>query len=92
MPLVFIVLIVKQPDLGTALVLAGVTAMMLVLAGMEWKYLLAARARAARPGRAAASWFPGGGSACWSSSIPNPIRRAPASTSTSRSSPSAPAA
>ena len=42
MPLVFIALIVKQPDLGTALVLAGVTAMMLVLAGMEWKYLFAA--------------------------------------------------
>ena len=41
MPVVFIALIVKQPDLGTALVLAGVTAMLLVLAGMEWKYLLA---------------------------------------------------
>jgi cell division protein FtsW len=41
MPAVFILLIVKQPDLGTALVLAGVTAMVLVLAGMEWKYLLA---------------------------------------------------
>jgi cell division protein FtsW len=40
MPLVFILLIVKQPDLGTALVLLGVTAMMLLLAGMEWKYLL----------------------------------------------------
>jgi cell division protein FtsW len=39
MPLVFILLIVGQPDLGTALVLAGVTAMTLVLAGMEWKYL-----------------------------------------------------
>jgi cell division protein FtsW len=38
-PLVFIVLIVRQPDLGTALVLAGVTAMMLYLAGMNWKYL-----------------------------------------------------
>ncbi|HWG20492.1 MAG TPA: putative lipid II flippase FtsW [Terracidiphilus sp.] len=37
-PLVFILLVVKEPDLGTALVLAGVTAMMLVLAGMEWKY------------------------------------------------------
>jgi len=36
---VFILLIVKQPDLGTALVLCGVTAMMLLLAGMEWKYL-----------------------------------------------------
>jgi cell division protein FtsW len=41
MPLVFVLLIVKQPDLGTALVLLGVTAMMLILAGMEWKYLLA---------------------------------------------------
>jgi cell division protein FtsW len=30
---------VRQPDLGTALVLAGVTAMMLFLAGMNWKYL-----------------------------------------------------
>ncbi len=38
-PGVFILLILKQPDLGTALVLAGVTAMMLLLAGMEWKYL-----------------------------------------------------
>src|SRR5579863_7204210 len=32
-PLVFMGLVVKQPDLGTALVLAGVTAMMLILAG-----------------------------------------------------------
>ncbi|MGA3011154.1 MAG: putative peptidoglycan glycosyltransferase FtsW [Terracidiphilus sp.] len=38
-PVVFIILIVRQPDLGTALVLAGVTAMMLFLAGMNWKYL-----------------------------------------------------
>ena len=54
MPVVFILLIVKQPDLGTALVLAGVTAMMLVLAGMEWKYLaLGVRCRAAAPGRPA---------------------------------------
>ncbi len=41
MPVVFIVLIVFQPDLGTALVLFGVAAIMLVLAGMEWKYLFA---------------------------------------------------
>jgi cell division protein FtsW len=47
MPLVFILLIVKQPDLGTALVLAGVTALMLILAGMEWKYLALAIAAAA---------------------------------------------
>jgi len=40
MPVVFILLIVKQPDLGTAMVLGGVTLMMLALAGMEWKYLL----------------------------------------------------
>jgi cell division protein FtsW len=39
MPVVFMLLIVKEPDLGTALVLAGVTALVLVLAGMEWKYL-----------------------------------------------------
>jgi cell division protein FtsW len=51
-PVAFILLIVKQPDLGTALVLAGVTAMLLVLAGMEWKYLLAGVA-AALPGLAA---------------------------------------
>ncbi|MGD0801221.1 MAG: putative lipid II flippase FtsW [Terracidiphilus sp.] len=38
-PAVFIVLIVGQPDLGTALVLAGVTALMLFLAGINWKYL-----------------------------------------------------
>jgi cell division protein FtsW len=41
-PLLFVLLVVAQPDLGTALVLAGVAAIMLVLAGMEWKVLLAA--------------------------------------------------
>ncbi|MGA2251344.1 putative lipid II flippase FtsW [Terracidiphilus sp.] len=49
MPAVFILLIVKQPDLGTALVLAGVTALMLVVAGMEWKYLLLAVAASLPP-------------------------------------------
>ncbi|MGA2888392.1 MAG: putative lipid II flippase FtsW [Terracidiphilus sp.] len=39
-PVVFVILIVLQPDLGTALVLAGVTVMMLFLAGMNWKYLV----------------------------------------------------
>ena len=38
-PLLFILLVVRQPDLGTALVLAGVTGMMLVLARLEWKYV-----------------------------------------------------
>lgn len=52
MPVVFILLVVKQPDLGTALVLAGVTAMMLILAGMEWRYVFGA-ALAALPGLAA---------------------------------------
>jgi cell division protein FtsW len=47
MPVAFMLLIVKQPDLGTALVVAGVTAMMLILAGMEWKYLGIACATAA---------------------------------------------
>src|SRR5512146_340746 len=50
-PVVFILLIVRQPDLGTALVLAGVTAMMLLLAGMEWRYLWGA-VFAALPGLA----------------------------------------
>jgi cell division protein FtsW len=52
MPVLFILLIVKQPDLGTALVLLGVTAMMLLLAGMEWKYFFFG-ALAALPGLAA---------------------------------------
>ena len=37
-PLVFIALILKEPDLGTALVCAGVTALMLYLAGAQLKY------------------------------------------------------
>jgi cell division protein FtsW len=39
-PLVFIFLIVAEPDLGTALVLAGVTALIFFLAGIRWKYLI----------------------------------------------------
>ena len=38
--LVCIALIVKEPDLGTALVLFGMTVTMLLLAGMEWRYVL----------------------------------------------------
>jgi cell division protein FtsW len=45
--LLFIGLIAKEPDLGTALVCAGVTALMLYLAGMELKYLALAGAAAA---------------------------------------------
>jgi cell division protein FtsW len=41
-PLVFIALILKQPDLGTALVCAGVTALMLYLAGAQVKYFFIA--------------------------------------------------
>jgi len=37
--LIFIALILKEPDLGTALVCAGVTALMLYLAGMNMRYL-----------------------------------------------------
>ena len=37
--LLFILLIVKEPDLGTALVCAAVTALMLYLAGMNLKYI-----------------------------------------------------
>jgi cell division protein FtsW len=39
-PLLFAVLIVFEPDLGTVVVLIGVTAIMLFLAGLPWKYLL----------------------------------------------------
>ena len=38
--LIFLGLIVKEPDLGTSLVLLGMTVLTLVLAGMEWRYLL----------------------------------------------------
>jgi cell division protein FtsW len=58
MPVVFMLLIVKQPDLGTALVVGGVTAMMLLLAGMEWKYLALAVAAAAPPLAALLFWVP----------------------------------
>jgi cell division protein FtsW len=37
-PLIFIILIVAQPDLGTALVCLGVTAAILYLAGMRLRY------------------------------------------------------
>jgi len=45
--LLFIALSMKEPDLGTALVCAGVTAFMLYLAGMNMKYLGMAFAAAA---------------------------------------------
>jgi cell division protein FtsW len=38
-PLVFIALILKEPDLGTALVCAGVTVAMLYLAGLQMKWI-----------------------------------------------------
>ncbi len=38
--LVLIGLVVKEPDLGTALVLFGMTLLTLLLAGMEWRYVL----------------------------------------------------
>ncbi len=38
-PLLFVGLILKEPDLGTAIVCAAVTALMLYLAGMQVKYL-----------------------------------------------------
>ena len=56
MPVAFVLLIVKQPDLGTALVVAGVTAMMMVLAGMEWKYLALAVGAALPPLAALLFW------------------------------------
>ena len=83
-PVIFILLIVKQPDLGTALVLAGVTALMLVLAGMEWKYLIAGIGRRpSTPRYPVVLGLLAPGSACSSSFIPTPIPRARAFTSTS---------
>lgn len=38
-PVMFVALILKEPDLGTAMVCAAVTALMLYLAGMQVKYL-----------------------------------------------------
>jgi cell division protein FtsW len=52
MPLLLVALVVGQPDLGTAMVLAGVTAMILILAGLDWRILLGAFC-AALPGLAA---------------------------------------
>jgi len=46
-PLLFIALILKEPDLGTALVCAAVLMMMLFLAGMQMKWIFAAVAAAA---------------------------------------------
>ena len=38
-PLVFVALILKEPDLGTAMVCAGVTVLMLYLAGLQMKWI-----------------------------------------------------
>jgi cell division protein FtsW len=57
-PFLFIVLVVAQPDLGTALVLAGVTAMVLVLAGMEWKVFFGACCAALPALAALLLWVP----------------------------------
>jgi cell division protein FtsW len=46
-PLVYIALILKEPDLGTALVCAAVLLLMLYLAGMQMKWILLALACAA---------------------------------------------
>ena len=46
-PLLFIGLILKEPDLGTALVCAAVVMLMLFLAGLQMKWLFAAVAAAA---------------------------------------------
>ena len=46
-PLLFIALILKEPDLGTALVCAAVLMMMLFLAGLQMKWIFAALGAAA---------------------------------------------
>ncbi len=44
---VLIGLVVKEPDLGTAIVLFAMTCLVLVLAGMEWRYLFGSLAAVA---------------------------------------------
>jgi cell division protein FtsW len=46
---IFCVLIVAQPDLGTAMTCAFITAAILYICGMEWKYYVYALALAAAP-------------------------------------------
>ena len=46
-PLLFILLILKEPDLGTAMVCAGVTVLMLILAGVQLRWVGIALAAAA---------------------------------------------
>ena len=46
-PLVFVALILKEPDLGTAMVCAGVTVLMMYLAGLQVKWIGVAAAAAA---------------------------------------------
>jgi cell division protein FtsW len=46
-PLIFLALILKEPDLGTGIVLFGMTVLTLLLAGMEWRYVLSIFAVAA---------------------------------------------
>jgi cell division protein FtsW len=48
-PVLYILLVVAQPDLGTALVLAGVTAFIFLLAGVDWKILAGAVCAALPP-------------------------------------------
>jgi len=57
-PFAFTVLVVAEPDLGTAMVLAGVTAMMLFLAGMNWKYLVGGVCATLPPLAALLLWVP----------------------------------
>jgi len=62
--------------------------MMLMLAGMEWKYSLPPSPLRCRRSPLCSSGYPGAAPACSPSPIPTSTRRALASTSTSRSSPS----
>ena len=65
--LLFVLLIVKEPDLGTALVCAAVTVLMFYLAGVELKYLGYAVAAPFRCSTSFSSACPGGEPACWPS-------------------------
>ena len=76
-PLVFIALILKEPDLGTALVCAAVMVLMLYPGGMQLKWILVGAA-AASPVLYYMLFHVAfrRASACWCFCIRRPIRRA----------------
>ena len=86
-------LILLQPDFGTSMSLLLIVAVMVFAAGLHYRYFVGARARrAARDLHRARRARRTGAGGCSRSGIRGPIRSATGFRSSSRSSPSAPAA